>query len=435
MTFFLPNNMKDLYQVYKRSKAVSIDTRTIKGGELFFCLKGDHFNGNKFALQALEKGASFVVVDDEPFYSKDDKRMIFVKDSLKSLQSLAKYHREQLKIPLIGITGTNGKTTTKELVSVVLGAQLNCLFTQGNYNNHIGVPLTLLRITENHEVAVVEMGANHPHEIVDLCQLAQPNLGLITNIGRAHLEGFGSFENIIETKTALYRSVEKNSGLLFVNADDDLLMNKSLGAKRIEYSSAKNSDVQLKVEPSDTYLKFRWDGHIVQTQLFGEYNLYNAAAAISIGKYFNIPKTQIIQSLERYQPSNNRSQIERGKNNTLILDAYNDNPDSMKQALRNFSFLRAPKKAMVLGDMLELGSYEKAEHESILQLSESLNIELVFFIGPAFYFHQSSYPQFVFFKDNLEAKEYFKINHLIDYRILLKGSRGIKLEILKEDLL
>jgi len=402
---------------------------------LFFCLKGERFNANKFATQALGKGASYVVVDDPDFFLQEDNRMILVEDSLVTLQNLAKYHREQVKIPVIGITGTNGKTTTKELVAVVLNTQLNCLSNQGNFNNHIGVPLTLLRITQAHEIVVIEMGANHPGEIADLCKMSQPDYGIITNIGRAHLEGFGSFENIIETKSDLYRFVDGAHGLVFVNHDDDLLMKQSRKLKTYTYGQAAETDVCVNLVDNGGYLSLQWKGKSIHTKLFGQYNLSNAAAAIAVGSYFKIQDDLIANALEQYSPSNNRSQLEKGLHNELILDAYNANPESMKQAIHNFSLSKAPLKAMVLGDMLELGTFEKAEHESILKLSDTLNIDHAFFVGPAFYLHKASYPQFVFFTDNLEAKEYFEINHLADYRILLKGSRGIKLEILKEDLL
>ena len=426
--------METLYKKYKESTGVSIDTRSLEEGELFFCLRGENFNGNKFALQALEAGASFVIVDDSDYYD-ERKPMLLVEDSLQTLQSLSKYHRNKINGRIIGITGTNGKTTTKELVSAVLSTHFNCLSTKGNFNNHIGVPLTLLRIKKDTELSVVEMGANHPNEIEELCEWVQPDFGLITNIGKAHLEGFGSFQNIIITKTALYRKVKQLNGTLFVNADDTLLMEKSVGINRKTYSSDALSQYKIELQASHGNLKFTWNGTSVQTQLFGEYNLYNAAAAIAIGSYFNVPVDKIIRSLEAYTPSNNRSQLEIGKNNELILDAYNANPDSMKQALHNFSVSIMKNKAVILGDMLELGSYEELEHKSILDLSSSLNIDQAYFVGPAFYLQKEKYPHFQFFKDNIEIKKYFETNPMKDYRILLKGSRGIKLEVLKEQLL
>lgn len=426
--------MEDLYKIFKQSSGVSIDTRSIKGGELFFCLKGDRFNGNKFAEQALEAGASHVVVDDAEYYIDNDS-MLLVTNSLMSLQELSQYHRYQLKIPVIGITGTNGKTTTKELIDAVLSSHYNTLSTNGNFNNHIGVPLTLLRIKEEHQIAVIEMGANHLGEIADLCKLSAPNYGIITNIGRAHLEGFGSYENIIKTKTALYHSVQENSGLLFVNADDKLLMKESTGVKQVKYSSILPSKVKIDLLGSDGNLKFCWNKKTVHTQLFGEYNLYNAAAAIVIGKYFEVPEEKIINALKDYSPSNNRSQLEKGENNELILDAYNANPDSVKQALVFFNQTSSSKKAVVLGDMLELGKFEADEHKEALELLKSMDIDKVFLVGPVFYRSKDVYSQFHFFIDNIEAQKYFIEKPLINYKVLLKGSRGIRLEILKDQLL
>jgi len=426
--------MEKLYKRFKESSGVSIDTRTIKGGELFFCLKGDRFNGNKFASQALEAGASFIIVDDANYYIKNA-AMLLVDDSLKVLQELSKYHRGQLTIPIIGITGTNGKTTTKELINAVLSSHFQTLSTNGNFNNHIGVPLTLLRIEDKHQIAVIEMGANHVGEIADLCKLSQPNFGLITNIGKAHLEGFGSFENIIKTKTALYHSIQQSSGTVFLNADDELLIKESEGLQQVKYSVKNNSTIRLELQASDGSLKFSWNNVSVKTQLFGEYNIYNAAAAIAVGEYFKIPSAKIIKALEEYKPSNNRSQLVEGDNNELILDAYNANPDSMKQALSFFNRASSNKKAVVLGDMLELGKHEKIEHKRVLDLLDSMNFDEVFLVGSAFSKQKANYPQFQFFIDNIDALEYFKMNHLKGYRILLKGSRGISLELLKHQLL
>lgn len=426
--------MEDLYKRFLKSTGVSIDTRNIEGGELFFCIKGERFNGNKFAEKALDAGVAFVIVDDVDYY-KEDLPMLLVEDTLVCLQNLAKHHRDQLDIPVIGITGTNGKTTTKELVHAVLSSQFNTLSTNGNFNNHIGVPLTLLRIKPEHEIAVIEMGANHLGEIAELCEMSKPNLGLITNIGRAHLEGFGSFENIIETKTALYHSVLKNKGILFVNADDDLLINKAHNSECKFYSTDNESNTQLRLIDSSGQLKFQWRSFMVNTKLFGEYNLFNAAAAIAIGQYFSIPANKIIESIEDYQPSNNRSQFEQGKNNDLILDAYNANPDSVKQALLHFGKAENKKQAVILGDMLELGEFEHNEHKKILESLLQMSLDKVFLVGAVYYRMKESYPLFNFFRDNIEAQEYFQMNGIEGYRILLKGSRGISLEILKDQLL
>jgi len=427
--------MKELYQVFLDSLGVSIDTRNIKGGELFFCLKGERFNGNKFARQALTQGASFVVVDDPYYYQPGEQRMLLVDDSLKQLQALAKYHRECLDIPVIGITGTNGKTTTKELVAAVLSSHLKCLSTQGNFNNHIGVPLTLLRISQQHEIAVIEMGANHSGEIADLCQLSQPNYGIITNIGRAHLEGFGSYNNIINTKTALYKAVKSNEGLVFVNADDKLLLEKAEGISKLSYGSSDEADVPVKMLENDAYLKLKWSNKEIQTQLFGQYNFSNVAVAIAVGVYFDIPEQKIITALENYTPSNNRSQLEKGEHNELILDAYNANPDSLKQAIIYFNQSKANQKIAILGDMLELGDFEEEEHRKILDMIGTMGFDKVYLVGQAFAKFRSQFRSFTFFENNMEALAYFKKEGVRDARILLKGSRGIKLEVLKEVLL
>lgn len=373
-----------LYSQFLQSKHVSIDTRTLKGGEIFFCLNGENFNANKFAKEALEKGAAYVVMDDHTYYEKGHPQMLLVDDSLKTLQELAAYHREQLSIPIIGITGSNGKTTTKELVATVLKSQFNVYATKGNFNNHIGVPLSLLGINEHHDLAVIEMGANHVGEIGELCQLAQPNLGILTNIGQAHLEGFGSFENIKKTKLALYESVKKKDGLVFVHKDDDVLMIESQSLKRITYGMNDLADVQVSLIKGETNLTFTCQDQLVKTQLFGEFNIYNAAAAIAVGKYFKISNEKILHAIANYHPSNNRSQIELGPNNLLILDAYNANPDSMSHAIEFFAKIKAPSKALILGDMLELGDFEESKHIEILKLVEEHEFNHVFLVGPAF---------------------------------------------------
>ncbi len=426
--------MKDIYQKYIQSTGVSIDTRSINEGELFFCLKGDRFNGNKFASQALKAGAKYVVLDDAEYYIENT-AMILVEDSLKTLQDLSAYHRKQLNIPVIGITGTNGKTTTKELIHAVLSSHYNTLSTNGNFNNHIGVPLTLLRINEEHEIAVIEMGANHLGEIAELCNMVQPNFGIITNIGHAHLEGFGSFSNIIKTKIALYHAVKQSAGLVFVNQSDQLLLNESKSLRKVSYGISQDADCNVQLISKTLSLQMLWGKRKIKTKLFGHYNLYNAAAAIAIGQYFKVVDNDIVDSLEAYQPSNNRSQIEEGENNELILDAYNANPDSMKGALNFFNCVDYNRKAVVLGDMLELGDFEEKEHRKILELLEKKNFNFVMLVGPIFYNFKDEFRQFYFQKDSMSTEKYFVSNPLEDYKILLKASRGIKLEILKETLL
>ena len=432
MTFF--KLMKDLYKIFKQSQGISIDTRTIKGGELFFCLKGDRFNGNKYAKKALELKAYYVVIDD-PEYYVDNGKMLLVDDSLKTLQELSYYHRKQLSCHIIGITGTNGKTTTKELVTEVLSSHLKCISTIGNLNNHIGVPLSLLRITSDSDVAVIEMGANHPGEIRALCELVSPSHGIITNIGKAHLEGFGSYRNIIDTKIALYHKIEKNSGRIFINADDSLLMEKVPEVSLITYGQKNNTDVTVELLESEGQLEFMWESHTIKTQLFGDYNLYNAAAAIAVGITFGVPSDKIVAALKNYSPSNNRSQFLKGDNNNLILDAYNANPESMKQAIVFFEKSKIKQKTMILGDMFELGSFQKEEHQKILDHIKGSPIKRVFLVGTAFSQFKEEYPQFRYFEDSNLLMTYLEINPIKDQQILLKGSRGIGLEVLKDILL
>jgi len=426
--------IEKLYQKFLNSKGISTDTRSLVDNELFFCLSGENFNGNRFAGQALEKGACFVVIDDE-YYFTNPERMILVKDSLETLQELASFHRNHLNIPVIGITGTNGKTTTKELLAAVLSTQFNISFTLGNLNNHIGVPLSLLKINEQHEIAIIEMGANHLGEIADLCYIANPSLGIITNIGHAHLEGFGSYENIKTTKLALYQSVAKEGGIVFVNSMDEILMENSKAINRLTYGVDEEAQVCVGLCSQSISLEFNWDNKIVKTQLFGHYNLLNAAASISVGLYFNVAQEKIIKALEGYLPSNNRSQIEKGENNELVLDAYNANPDSMSVAIQFFEQVAYKKKMVVLGDMLELGDFQTVEHAKILNKLEIHSFAKTILVGDAFFEFANKYPEFLFFKSSLDAKIYFEANNFKAYKILLKGSRGIKLEILKEVLL
>lgn len=425
--------MIEMYDRFKNSSGVSIDTRTLKAGDLFFCLNGENFNGNKFAEQAIEKGASFVVVDDTQYFSNKN-RMILVEDSLKTLQELATYHRSQFDIPIIGITGTNGKTTTKELVSAVLNQKYQTLFTIGNFNNHIGVPLTLLQLKGHHQIAVIEMGANHVGEIEELCDMVRPNFGILTNVGHAHLEGFGSFENVLLTKKAIYTAVEKQKGRVFVNADDELLLEESKGLTRTTYGSDSMSDERVRLFGHSLQLQFEWNGEILKTNLFGQYNLSNAAVAIAVGVHFKIEKQEIIKALEDYHPTNNRSQIISGPNNEIIMDAYNANPDSMKAAVGFFSEVSHEKKALILGDMLELGDFEEESHRDMLLDIGKLSFDIVILVGQAFYQLRDEFPHFLFFLNSEDCQNYLQENPIKDFKILLKGSRGIKLESLKESL-
>ncbi len=428
----------ELYKHFLASSGISTDTRQLKGGELFFCLRGDNFNGNRFAAQALEKGAKMVVVDDADYY-QNTAAMLLVKDSLRTLQDLAKYHRQQLSIPIIGITGTNGKTTTKELTTAVLAQKYNVLATQGNFNNHIGVPLTLLNINKQHQIAVVEMGANHAGEIAQLCEMAQPTHGIITNVGQAHLEGFGNFETVLQTKLALYQAVAKTQGILFVNTDDNTLGEHLPTVNSIAtYSINSKANIQLKIL-QNTPLHLKWDDKHIHTQLFGQYNAYNAAAAICIGQYFGVPTERIIAALENYQPQNNRSQIVKGKHNTLIMDAYNANPNSMQGALACFLDNTSPThKMLILGDMFELGKFSKAAHKAILQqiqdyqTNKALPQLRVYLVGHHFSEWKQTYPAFEFFDNTNSLQTYLENTSITGYEILLKGSRAIGLERLRD---
>ncbi len=432
----------ELYKHFLASTGVSTDTRQLQGGELFFCLRGDNFNGNRFASQALEKGAAMVVVDDVDYY-QDTEAMLLVEDSLQSLQNLAKHHRQQLIIPVIGITGTNGKTTTKELVATVLAQKYKVLATEGNFNNHIGVPLTLLNITHQHQIAVVEMGANHAGEIAQLCEIAQPTHGIITNVGQAHLEGFGNFETLLQTKLALYKAVAQAQGTLFVNGDDNTLMTYLPTVETIRsYAIEGKVHIQLDIL-QNTPLHLQWENKNIGTQLFGQYNAYNVAAAICIGQYFKVQADHIITALESYQPQNNRSQIVKGKSNTLIMDAYNANPSSMQGAIACFldNSLSQVHKMLILGDMFELGDFSPVAHKAVLQQIQNYQKDKqyqnlkVYLVGHHFGQWQRAYPVFAFFESVESIQTHLQRQSIIGYEILLKGSRAIGLERLQNVLM
>lgn len=421
--------IKELYNIFKEYPNVSTDSRSREGNSLFFALKGASFNGNAYAYQALENGAIYAIIDDADY--KHDDRYILVDDVLITLQRLANYHRKQLNIPVIGITGTNGKTTTKELVNAVLSEKYNVACTKGNLNNHIGVPLTLLTITNSHEISIVEMGANHVNEIAELCAIAEPTHGIITNVGKAHLEGFGSFENIIATKSELYQHLEKNNGVAFVNSQDDILRSVCNVKNKIFYSSDTVEYVWGTVDPkqftatgiltiNDTALN-------VKSQLFGEYNFKNILAAACIADYFNVDAELIKNAIENYTPSNNRSQLQNTERNTLIVDAYNANPTSMGLALENFINSNANKKAVVLGEMLELGDDSQKEHTQILQKALESEIEIIMLVGN--WGSQNMCSDRVFIFECVEELQKWLKSHMLNgYHILIKGSRGIKLE-------
>lgn len=419
-----------LYELFKQHPQVTTDTRNCPPNSIFFALKGDNFNGNKFAQQALDAGCSYAIVDEVEYATSD--KTILVENCLTTLQKLANFHRRTLKLPIIGITGTNGKTTTKELVTAVLAKDYNVASTKGNLNNHIGVPLTLLSITKEHEIAVVEMGANHTGEIRQLAEIAEPNFGLITNIGQAHLEGFGSFENIIKTKKELYDFIKtKKDGKVFVDFDNSILRNavEEEQITAIYYGTRDEMFVAGRILENNPYVKFEWrfsqKFHTVQTHLIGAYNLSNALAAITIGKYFGVRSISVSEAIEEYVPTNNRSQLKQTEKNTIIIDAYNANPTSMKAALENFANLEANHKTLILGEMRELGENSKSEHQKITDLLTDKHFNNVFLIGNLF---DESNNGFNTYKDIDEFSKYLKQHPIEDSYILLKGSRGVQLE-------
>lgn len=430
-----------LYQKYLPNRTVSTDTRNISPGCIFFALKGEHFDGNEFAAGALAAGASYAVVDN-PLVKTDD-RFILVNDVLTALQDLARHHRLQQSIPFIAITGTNGKTTTKELVNSVLSQHCKTHATSGNLNNHIGVPLTLLSMPEETEIAIIEMGANHRREIAFLCGIAQPTHGLITNVGKAHLEGFGSFEGVKLAKGELYEYLRDHQGTAFINSDNrqlvDMKRDRNL-ENVVSYGSTADNYISGTLEESTPFLTVSWHReafehddhtHLAKSNLTGIYNLENILAAICIGTFFKLSPEQINQGIESYRPANNRSQITETAKNTLICDFYNANPSSMAVALDNLANAPADGKAFILGDMFELGEESETEHREIVTKAMSINASRSIFIGEDFYkMKDQAGKQAEFYRSTseaLSALENKPLNHLL---ILIKGSRGMKLETL-----
>jgi len=418
----------DLHQRFLASAGACIDTRQLVAGGMFFALKGPNFDANAFAGAALASGCRHAVVDD-PARAPDD-RFILVTDVLRALQELARHHRRSFDIPVIAITGTNGKTTTKELVHAVLSADRPALATPGNLNNHIGVPLTLLQLKPEHRIAVVEMGANHVGEIAALCTIAEPTHGLITNIGHAHLEGFGSYEGVIQAKTELYGHIREHGGKLFVNADDRLLMKKSEGTDRITYGTVTGSDLHGRLEARGMFLglQWQWEGSAsaaVHTRLIGSYNLPNALAAACIGSTFHVPIRMIENAIAGYDPGNSRSQFVDTGRNQLVLDAYNANPSSMRAALENFAAMATDRpKLVVLGGMKELGAHSAAEHRALIALAGRLKVEAVF-VGPEFAGLTGGLAHHA---DSDAAFAALRERPVRGKLVLLKGSRGTQLE-------
>jgi UDP-N-acetylmuramoyl-tripeptide--D-alanyl-D-alanine ligase len=419
--------MERLFKLFYECTGVSTDTRNISADSLFVALKGEHFNGNTFAIAAIENGAKYAIVDEIAY--ANNHTIFYVEDALSYLQQLAHYHRLKFSIPVIGITGSNGKTSSKELIHAVLSKKYHSLCTIGNLNNHIGVPLTLLRLTESHEIAIIEMGANKPGDIAELCAIAHPTHGIITNIGKAHLEGFKDFQGVLATKTELYASIQQNSGILFACMDDDVLMNacKKYPLPLITYGSSTKALIVGELSHLDPFVHFSWHNHayhspVLHTQLVGKYNFNNFLAAVAFGNIFEVSFEQLNEAIEGYIPQNNRSQVTKTENNTLIIDCYNANPSSMKSALESFHEIQGVEKLAILGDMLELGNESLSEHQLIINYCKENKIPFLT-VGPIF--KQLNAEGF----ENQESFRAYasniKINHTM---ILLKGSRGIALE-------
>lgn len=409
--------MDKIYAKYLEHPNICTDTRNITPGCIFVCLKGERFDGNQFALAALENGAAYVITEDKNLSTHP--QCIVVEDDLKTLQDLANYHRQQLTIPIIGVTGTNGKTTTKELIAAVLSQKYKTAYTKGNLNNHIGVPLTLLSIRPTDEISIVEMGANHPGEIEFLCNIAQPTFGIITNIGKAHIEGFGSVENILHTKKALYRSVISNAGTLFTNINDPILRQDLNYDKVVFYAEGGENNI-VSMSP---YLRIKLANRVIDTHLTGSYNIYNMLAAAAIGQFFNVSDEQIATALENYQPSNHRSQVNNIGSNVIISDYYNANPTSMEAAIRNLAKLDHANKLAILGDMLELGPVSFDEHKHIIDLCQSLNLN-AWFVGSEFAKHQPLHS----FANVEELNQAILQQPIENAMVLVKGSNGIHLD-------
>lgn len=424
-----------LYNLFLNcNQKISTDTRKLESESIFFALKGENFNANTFAKNAIDLGCKYAIVDDLTI--ADGVSILLVQDVLISLQDLAKYHRSQLKIPFIGITGSNGKTTNKELIHAVLSKKYKTHATVGNFNNHIGVPLTLLQITKEHEIAIIEMGANHQGEIKMLCQICDPDYGLITNIGKAHLEGFGGEEGIKKGKSELYQHIRNKKGKIFINGDDLVLIDLSENIEKIYYGENQNFDTHGKLIENTEFVEFKWsiknknldNSLLVKTHLFGHYNFINVLCAVCIGNHFNVADDLINSAISEYVPEMNRSQLKKTKSNVLILDAYNANPTSMMLAVKNFMNQSFKNKHIILGDMFELGQYSKQEHQIVLDeliKYDTLNCTL---IGTCFYEFKNKYLGFSFYSNILEAQEFFNSNPITENTILIKGSRGIKLE-------
>lgn len=419
--------VEDIYKLYLKNRSVSTDTRKIKKGDIFFALKGPNFDANAFATKALEAGASYVVIDDAKYKLND--QYILVADVLKSLQALALHHRRQLNIPVIGITGSNGKTTTKELMRNVLSTTYKTYSTIGNLNNHIGVPLTLLSIDESIEMAIIEMGANKVGDIKELVEIAEPTHGLITNIGHAHTEGFGGIEGVIRGKSELYQFLIAHKGEVFINSQNEILHNMSKRFENPYHYPAAGDYYHCRFLEASPFVKLETEGgDIVETQLIGAYNFENIAAALCIGKFFKVPAEEANKAVSDYVPSNNRSQVVKKGTNTIIMDAYNANPNSMEAAIKNFQAMEGEHKVVILGDMFELGDYSQSAHTKLGEQVSRAGFEKVIFCGKSIKAATSANPGAHYFEDKAALNQFLQKQNFINTMILVKASRGIGLE-------
>lgn len=421
----------DLYDLFIHNPQITTDSRNCPKGSIFFALKGDKFDGNQYAGKALASGCVYAIIDNPDYYIGE--RTILVDNALKTLQQLAHHHRKVLGLPIIGITGTNGKTTTKELLAAVLSTKFNLLYTEGNFNNHIGVPLTLLRLTHDHEMAVIEMGASHPGDIKELVDIVHPNYGIITNVGRAHLEGFGSFEGVIRTKGELYDYIRRSKGKIFIKKENEYLQSIAKGIEQITYGNGDDAFASGQVVSCDPFLVFNWKQqgklHTVETHMIGSYNLDNVLAAVAVGRFFKIPAERISRAITAYEPTNNRSQFKKTDNNELIIDAYNANPSSMKVALDNFITMPVQPKAIILGDMRELGPTSDELHAEVVEQIKKGQFDKVFLCGEHF---SKVGKEFSPFATTEAMVEELRKQPLKGYHILIKGSHSMGLEKLAD---
>ena len=415
-----------LYQHFLACNSVSTDTRKISENCIFFALKGDNFDANTFTNEALAKGAKYVVIDN-PNYQVEGKTLL-VENTLNALQKLANHHRKEIKTQIIALTGSNGKTTTKELIHTVLSKKYNTIATIGNLNNHIGVPLTLLRLTKETEIGIIEMGANHQKEIEFLCEITEPDFGYITNFGKAHLEGFGGIEGVIKGKSEMYTFLQNNNKLVFVNLDDAIQEEKTNHINRYTFSKEKGANIKIDSIEANPMVKISFEDTTIQSHLIGLYNANNINAAITIGKYFEVSNTQIKEAIENYIPENNRSQLIKKGTNEIILDAYNANPSSMQVAIENFKQLNHNKKIAILGDMFELGEESLEEHKKTITLLSKEPKITTYFIGKDFYLNSIKKEHLLFFEDFASFATYIQSIQITNSLILIKGSRGMALE-------